>query len=111
MRTIEGVLFDALIKVGAVSQDNSDNPTKVRFIFQAVGVLIQLHTFQVKLGRAARTDAGVHAAGNVVSMKLITAIPGVSDLVGRINEELPPEIRLWSIVRLDVCASRCCEAH
>ena len=29
MRTIEGVLFDALIKVGAVSQDNSDNPTKV----------------------------------------------------------------------------------
>ena len=30
LRTIEGVLFDALIKVGAVSQDNSDNPTKVR---------------------------------------------------------------------------------
>ena len=53
---------------------------------------------QVKLGRAARTDAGVHAAGNVVSMKLITIIPGVKDLVARINEELPPEIRLWSIV-------------
>ncbi|TFK85496.1 tRNA pseudouridine synthase [Polyporus arcularius HHB13444] len=82
LRTIEGVLFDALIKVGAVSQDNSDNPTKV------------------KLGRAARTDAGVHAAGNVVSMKLITTIPGVKDLVGRINEELPPEIRLWSILRV-----------
>ena len=30
LRTIEGVLFDALIKVGAVSKDNSDNPTKVR---------------------------------------------------------------------------------
>ncbi|KAM5532801.1 hypothetical protein V8D89_013520 [Ganoderma adspersum] len=81
-RTIEGVLFDALIKVGAVSKDNSDNPTKV------------------KLGRAARTDAGVHAAGNVVSMKLINIIPGVPDLVGRINEELPPEIRLWSILRV-----------
>ncbi|KAI9060913.1 tRNA pseudouridine synthase, partial [Trametes sanguinea] len=79
VRTIEGVLFDALIKVGAVSQDNSDNPTKV------------------KLGRAARTDAGVHAAGNVVSMKLITVIP---DLVAKINEELPPEIRLWSIIRV-----------
>ncbi|KAL7280704.1 hypothetical protein ACG7TL_005644 [Trametes sanguinea] len=77
VRTIEGVLFDALIKVGAVSQDNSDNPTKV------------------KLGRAARTDAGVHAAGNVVSMKLITVIP---DLLAKINEELPPEIRLWSII-------------
>lgn len=54
---------------------------------------------QVKLARAARTDAGVHAAGNVVSMKLINAIPGVPDLVARINEELPPEIRIWSIVR------------
>ncbi|TBU57653.1 tRNA pseudouridine synthase [Dichomitus squalens] len=82
LRTIEGVLFDALIKVGAVSKDNSDNPTKV------------------KLGRAARTDAGVHAAGNVVSMKLINVIPGVPDLVARINEELPPEIRLWSILRV-----------
>ncbi|KAI0832051.1 pseudouridine synthase [Trametes gibbosa] len=82
VRTIEGVLFDALIKVGAVSQDNSDNPTKV------------------KLGRAARTDAGVHAAGNVVSLKLINVIPGVPDLVARLNEELPPEIRIWSIVRV-----------
>ncbi|KAH9926961.1 pseudouridine synthase [Fomitopsis serialis] len=81
VRTIEGVLFDALVRVGAVSQDNADNPTKV------------------SLGRAARTDAGVHAAGNVVSLKLINAIPGVSDLVARINEELPPEIRLWSVLR------------
>lgn len=53
---------------------------------------------KVGLGRAARTDAGVHAAGNVVSMKLIKDIPGVQDMVARINEELPPEIRLWSIV-------------
>jgi tRNA pseudouridine38-40 synthase len=29
VRTIEGVLFNALVKVGAVSQDNADNPTKV----------------------------------------------------------------------------------
>ena len=28
--TIENVLFNALVKVGAVSQDNADNPTKVR---------------------------------------------------------------------------------
>ena len=27
--TIENVLFNALVKVGAVSQDNADNPTKV----------------------------------------------------------------------------------
>ncbi|EPQ56520.1 pseudouridine synthase [Gloeophyllum trabeum ATCC 11539] len=82
VRTIEGVLFDALVKAGAVSQDNADDPVKVN------------------LGRAARTDAGVHAAGNVVSMKLITEVPGVSDLKGRINELLPPEIRLWSILRV-----------
>ncbi|TFK51809.1 pseudouridine synthase [Heliocybe sulcata] len=79
--TIEGMLFDALVKAGAVSQDNADDPVKVN------------------LGRAARTDAGVHAAGNVVSMKIIPHVPGVDDLRARINELLPPEIRLWAIVR------------
>ncbi|OAX41510.1 pseudouridine synthase [Rhizopogon vinicolor AM-OR11-026] len=82
VRTIEGVLFDALVRAGAVSKDNADDPVKV------------------SLGRAARTDAGVHAAGNLVSMKLITAIPGVEDFVARINEELPPEIRVWGSVRV-----------
>ncbi|KAF7308256.1 PseudoU-synth-1 domain-containing protein [Mycena chlorophos] len=80
-RTIENTLFDALVRVGAVSKDNADDPTKV------------------SLGRAARTDAGVHAAGNVVALKMITQIPGVEDLTARINEELPPEIRLWQHVR------------
>jgi tRNA pseudouridine38-40 synthase len=81
-RTIEGVLFDALVRVGAVSSDNADDSTKV------------------SLGRAARTDAGVHAAGNLVSLKLITQIPGVPDVVAAINELLPPEIRVWGIVRV-----------
>ena len=54
---------------------------------------------QVGLARAARTDAGVHAAGNIVSLKMIMHVPGVRDMVARINEELPPEIRLWKIVR------------
>ena len=31
-------------------------------------------------------------------MKLITDIPGVDNLVARVNEELPPEIRLWDMV-------------
>jgi len=81
-RTIEGVLFDALVRVGAVSSDNADDPTKV------------------SLGRAARTDAGVHAAGNLVSLKLITQIPGVPDVVAPINRLLPPEIRVWGIIRV-----------
>lgn len=29
VRTIEGVLFDALVRAGAVSNDNADDPTKV----------------------------------------------------------------------------------
>jgi hypothetical protein len=53
---------------------------------------------QVNLGRAARTDAGVHAAGNVVSLKMIMSVPGIPDMVSRINEELPPQIRLWGFV-------------
>lgn len=61
---------------------------------------------QVNLGRAARTDAGVHAAGNVVSMKLILNIPGVKDWVSRINEELPPEIRVWGKVSTVSCGYR-----
>ncbi|KAI0272369.1 tRNA pseudouridine synthase [Gloeopeniophorella convolvens] len=82
VRTIEGVLFDAFVRAGAVSADNADDPTKVG------------------LGRAARTDAGVHAAGNVVSLKLITQIPGVPDVVAAVNDLLPPEIRVWSITRV-----------
>ena len=79
-RTIEGTLFNALVAAGAISADNADDPVKVN------------------LQRDARTDAGVHAAGNVVSLKVITSIPGIPDFVARVNEELPPEIRLWSFV-------------
>lgn len=82
VRTIEGVLFEAFIKSGAVSEENSDDPVKV------------------SLARAARTDAGVHAAGNVVNMKLITSPPGVDDLVAAVNHNLPPDIRVWNIVRV-----------
>ena len=31
---------------------------------------------------------------------MIITVPGIRDLVARINEELPPEIRLWGYVRL-----------
>ncbi|KAK7008253.1 tRNA pseudouridine synthase 1 [Favolaschia claudopus] len=81
-KTIENALFDAMVRAGAVSQDNSDDPVKVG------------------IHRAARTDAGVHAAGNVVSLKMITNVPGVPDMTARINEELPPEIRLWGHIRV-----------
>lgn len=31
---------------------------------------------------------------------MIMNVPGVEDMVTRINEELPPEIRLWGYVGL-----------
>ena len=89
VRTIEGVLFQAFVKSGAVSEDNADDPVKV------------------SLARAARTDAGVHAAGNVVNMKLITSPPGVEDLIAAVNNALPPEIRVWNIVRIFPSRSSC----
>ncbi|KIP03414.1 hypothetical protein PHLGIDRAFT_497204 [Phlebiopsis gigantea 11061_1 CR5-6] len=82
VRTIEGVLFEALGKAGAVSKDNSKDLKKVNF------------------NRAARTDAGVHAAGNLVSMKMIMEVPDVPDLTARVNELLPPDVRLWGFVRV-----------
>lgn len=90
--TIEGDLFDAFVKAGAISKDNSDDPKKSSFM------------------RAARTDKGVHAAGNVVSLKLIIEDP---DVVEKINSHLPDQIRVWGISRTNksfecrkMCSSR-----
>ena len=46
---------------------------------------------QVSWQRAARTDKGVSAAGNVVSLKLMIDFP---DVVERINVELPDQVLL-----------------
>ncbi|KDN46106.1 pseudouridine synthase [Tilletiaria anomala UBC 951] len=61
VKTIEGDIFDCFCQVGAVSRDNAVNPTKVG------------------LQRAARTDRGVHAAGNLMSLKLILEPPSLQD--------------------------------
>ncbi|CAG8530265.1 8937_t:CDS:10 [Paraglomus brasilianum] len=77
-KTIEGDLFKAFVAAGAVSKDNSDDPKKV------------------SLMRAARTDKGVHAAANVISLKMID----IPDLVQKINENLPDQLRMWGFVRV-----------
>lgn len=85
VKTIESKLFEALVAAGAISRANSVDPKKV------------------DLQRAARTDRGVSAAGNVVSLKMITAVPGCENdpkaLTQKINEHLPSEIRLWGFTR------------
>ena len=77
-KTIEGDLFKAFVAAGAISKNNSDDPKKTSLV------------------RCARTDKGVHAAGNVISLKLIVEEPGI---VQTINEHLPPQIRVWGIER------------
>jgi len=77
-RTIEGDLFQAFVKAGAISKANADDPKKAGLV------------------RCARTDKGVHAAGNMISLKLIVEDPNI---VGLINEQLSPQIRVWGIER------------
>ncbi|GMM52167.1 pseudouridine synthase [Starmerella bacillaris] len=91
-KTIEGDLFQALVKAGAISEDNADDPKKSSFL------------------RAARTDKGVHAAGNVVSLKMIVEDP---EIVNIINSHLPEQIRVWGFTRTNrafecrkMCSSR-----
>ncbi|KAM3430697.1 hypothetical protein NHJ13734_007636 [Beauveria thailandica] len=76
--TIERDLFQAFIKAGAISKANADDPRKS------------------SLARCARTDKGVHAAGNVISLKLIIED---EDIVDKINAALPEQIRIWGIQR------------
>ncbi len=77
-KTIEGDLFGAFVAAGAISKANADDPKKS------------------SLNRCARTDKGVHAAGNIISLKLIIEDP---DIVSKINENLSPQIRVWGIER------------
>ncbi|PVH82556.1 pseudouridine synthase [Cadophora sp. DSE1049] len=77
-KTIEGDIFKALVAAGAISKANADDPKKSSLV------------------RCARTDKGVHAAGNVISLKLIVEEPNIIQLI---NENLPPQIRVWGIER------------
>ncbi|GME89770.1 unnamed protein product [Ambrosiozyma monospora] len=91
-KTIEGDIFKALVAAGAVSKNNSNDLKKNDFM------------------RAARTDKGVHAAGNVISLKMIIED---EDIVEKINAQLPEQIRVWGYSRVNkgfdcrkMCSSR-----
>lgn len=75
-KTIEGDIFRAFVAAGAISKANADDPKKSTLV------------------RCARTDKGVHAAGNVISLKLIVEDP---DIVKKINDQLPSQIRVWGM--------------
>ncbi|RDW22915.1 tRNA pseudouridine synthase 1 [Yarrowia lipolytica] len=91
-KTIEGDIFQAFVKAGAISQNNADDPKKSAFM------------------RAARTDKGVHAAGNVISLKMIIED---ENIVEKINSHLPEQLRVWGVSRTNkafecrkLCSSR-----
>lgn len=76
--TIEGEVIKALLEVGVIPQEHHDHPQKMSF------------------QRAARTDKGVSAAGNLLSLKMLL---NVDDLLDKINEKLPPAVRVFECVR------------
>lgn len=87
VKTIEGDIFDVMCEAGCISKENAVNPNKVA------------------LQRAARTDRGVHAAGNLINLKLILNPPACpsgdeDELVKYLNSKLPPLIRIWAIKRV-----------
>lgn len=90
--TIEAALFKAFCEAGAISQANSTDLKKNGFM------------------RAARTDKGVHAGGNLISLKMIIEDPEIRQ---KINDILPEGIRVWNIERVNrafdcrkMCSSR-----
>lgn len=77
-RTIEDDLVTALIKSGCIPENHGDEMKKMSF------------------QRCARTDKGVSAAGQVVSLKVRL----IEDIIERINENLPPQIRVLGLKRV-----------
>ncbi|CAF2630729.1 unnamed protein product [Rotaria sp. Silwood2] len=77
-RTIEDELVEAFVKVGAIPQTHADDMSKMAF------------------QRAARTDKGVSAVANLVSLKLSP----LENLTQLVNEQLPEQIRMFGVKRV-----------
>ncbi|KAL2099846.1 hypothetical protein ACEWY4_004240 [Coilia grayii] len=77
-KTIEDELVTALLNAGCIPENHKDDMKKMSF------------------QRCARTDKGVSAAGQVVSLKLWL----IEDILDKINAELPPHIRVLGLKRV-----------
>ncbi|CAN9504982.1 unnamed protein product [Ophioblennius macclurei] len=76
--TIEDELVTALVKSGCIPENHGDEMKKMSF------------------QRCARTDKGVSAAGQVVSLKVRL----IDDIIQKINEHLPAQIRVLGFKRV-----------
>ncbi|TPX48375.1 hypothetical protein SeLEV6574_g02069 [Synchytrium endobioticum] len=83
LKTIESELLKALNLAGCVTDENSE------------------HMRKIGISRSARTDKGVSACRNLLSVKIMK----------RLNELLPPEIRVWHLTRVTASfdARKSCE--
>lgn len=91
-RTIEDELVDAFVKVGAVPQAHADDMSKVCDVSpNSFEVTPHPFDFQMAFQRAARTDKGVSAVANLISLKLIP----FENLTDMVNEHLPKQIRMF----------------
>lgn len=79
IQTIESVLEEALFKGGGIPNDSYGDPRKLEWM------------------RAARTDKGVSAVGQVVSVRLQIDVP---NFLERTNEALPTDIKVLGFIRV-----------
>lgn len=73
--SIEGELEKAICKAGGISEANAESFTKINWM------------------RAARTDKGVSAVGQLVSLKMVVGHTNY-DVIEHINKHLPAQIRV-----------------
>lgn len=85
--TVENVLFSALVKLGMITEENSKDPGKVY------------------INRASRTDKGVHALLNIVSIKCLLVEADLEILRDLVSKELPDDIQLYAIQRVPITFS------
>ncbi|XP_071170590.1 pseudouridylate synthase 1 homolog isoform X2 [Mytilus edulis] len=78
VNTIENEILQALVKTQCIPQEHADVPQKMSF------------------QRACRTDKGVSAAQNLLSLKVIIDI---ENLLEKINSHLPEQIRVFGYRR------------
>ncbi|OUS45186.1 tRNA pseudouridylate synthase [Ostreococcus tauri] len=79
VRTIEGELEGAIARAGGISDANAGDFSKVQWT------------------RAARTDKGVSAVGQVIALKMVMEPDG---MLARINEALPERFEVFGIDRV-----------
>ncbi|XP_058547518.1 pseudouridylate synthase 1 homolog isoform X1 [Neofelis nebulosa] len=77
-KTIEDDLVSALVRSGCIPENHGEDMRKMSF------------------QRCARTDKGVSAAGQVVSLKVWL----IDDILEKINGHLPPHIRILGLKRV-----------